>query len=83
MRAPRARRAGNTVTATLLAKNPPPDPCTAGGFSDTIGISRAQDFTDLKPSPQALEWQDLDTDAAGNPLPESLQSGIRNLWTPR
>lgn len=37
----------------------------------------------LKPSAQALEWQDLDTDAAGNPLPEGLQSGIRNLWTPR
>lgn len=31
----------------------------------------------LKPSPQALAWQDLDTDAAGNPLPEGLQSDIR------
>ena len=30
------------------------------GFLATVGISRAQDLTDLKPSPQALEWQDLE-----------------------
>ena len=30
------------------------------GFLAAVVISRAQNFTDLKPSPQALEWQDLE-----------------------
>ena len=30
------------------------------GFLAAVVISKAQNFTDLKPSPQALEWQDLE-----------------------
>src|ERR1700746_226110 len=38
-----------TVLAAMLA-----------GLIATVVICRAQNFTDLKPSPQALEWQDLE-----------------------
>lgn len=37
------------------------------------GNFQARNFSSLVP---------VDTDAAGNTLPESLQTGIRNLWTP-
>jgi alpha-L-fucosidase len=38
-----------TVLAAMLA-----------GLIATVVIWRAENFTDLKPSPQALEWQDLE-----------------------
>jgi len=38
------------------------------------GNFQARNFGSLVP---------IDTDASGNPLPENLQSGVRNLWTPR
>ena len=31
-----------------------------GGFLTTVFVGSAQNFTDLKPSPQAVEWQDLE-----------------------
>ena len=46
-----------TVLAAVLA-----------GLIATVVICRAENFTDLKPSPQALEWQDLD-ETAESPKP--------------
>ena len=53
-----------TVLAAVLA-----------GLIATVVICRAENFTDLKPSPQALEWQDLEFGVFGiDRLPGALPS---------
>src|SRR5215470_17483392 len=52
LRGPRQMLSSRVRSTTVSA--------VVAGFLAAVVISRAQNFTDLKPSPQALEWQDLE-----------------------